>query len=125
MFDSQAENLGRTKNSLVSVQYNREKIMRYLEIGIRLAFLFSLSIAMPANAAEECSDSSLSASALQCGLDSTANTKDSHSLSGFTHMADSSERKSCLSDCGQVFNSCTTSRARDCGQEYKLCSWRC
>ena len=104
--------------------------MDYLRVGIRLTFIISLGFAnVSAIAADKCGDlptaTSLSASARQCRLSSNTGIKGGHLLSGIVQVADSGEHKSCVSDCEHVYSQCTTSRARDCGREYKVCSWTC
>jgi len=97
--------------------------MRYLDIGIRLAFIASLGLAnAPAIAAEKCETS---ASSDQCSSNSIVGIQDNHLVSGLVHLAYSGERKSCLSSCEQVNNTCHDSRAMDCRRQYKLCSWAC
>lgn len=104
--------------------------MNHISIGIRLAFIASLGIAnVPAIAAEKCGDitksTDTSVSADQCASNSTAGIQDKHLVSGLVHLAYSGERKSCLSSCEQVNNTCHDSRAMDCHRQHKLCSWAC
>ena len=97
--------------------------MRYLGIGIRLAFIASLGLAnAPAIAAEKCETS---ASSDQCSSNSNAAIQDQHLVSGLVHLAYSGERKSCLLSCKQVNITCHDSRAMDCRRQHELCSWAC
>ena len=104
--------------------------MRYLGIGIRFAFIASLWLANgPAIAAEKCGDlaksTDTSVSTDQCGSNSNAGIQDRRLVSDLVHLAYSGERKSCLSSCEQVNNTCHDSRAMDCRRQHKLCSWAC
>jgi len=96
--------------------------MRRLPIGSLASIVFLILANVSATAAEQCSDMSASSGlpgyAYQCSVTSKTNIDDSV-------LADASEHKSCESDCAQVYSMCKTSRARDCGQEYKTCSWTC
>jgi hypothetical protein len=96
--------------------------MRYLSIGSLASLAFLVLANVSATATEQCSDVSASSGlpgyAHQCSVTSKANIDDSV-------LADASEHKSCVSDCVQIYSMCKTSRARDCRQEYKTCSWKC
>ena len=93
--------------------------MPHFSLAIRLSVLISLTLAhAPVVMAGQCPE--IAPSAAQ-----KASTDQCSTPAGPVRMADAGEQASCRSQCIEVFSSCNTSRARDCVQEYKICSWSC
>jgi len=109
----------------------KEQIMHSPAFGIRLAFVVSLGLApvqaaaagacdaMPAATASTASVELCAAHAKNTGVDGR------DAASGPVALAEAAVLNSCRSQCVEVYRRCNTSRARDCVQEYKICSWSC